>query len=50
MDTVDARIIAMLPHMSVEQKERLLKAARDMAMFEPHKNKADDLLPPTKCK
>lgn len=33
MDAVDKRIIAMLPHLNVEQKERLLKAARDMAMF-----------------
>lgn len=34
---VDERIIAMLPHLTAEQKERLLKAARDMAMFESTK-------------
>lgn len=37
MDTVDTRIIAMLPHLTVEQKERLLKLAREMAMFETTK-------------
>lgn len=48
MDTVDMRIIAMLPHLTVEQKEDILRRMREDAMFETHRNAHDRLGTTTK--
>lgn len=50
MDNVDTRIVAMLPHLTVEQKEDILRRMREMAMYESNKNGPDDLPMLTKCK
>lgn len=48
MGTVDTRIIAMLPHLTVDQKEEILRRIREMAMFEAHRNAPDKLSTTTK--
>ena len=48
MDAVDKRIIAMLPHLTVDQKEEILRRMREMAIFEAHRNDPDKLSTTTK--